>query len=317
MSSKTSKQLKTVKALELKQWKASFWLVKRKAVNRDASYNVLRVDIDSKLQNRFRGYLKVQLQSRDFHLAEYDFNNADGDDTLFTISADATDFTKVEQEINKGFDNPLVTKYDELLNSWAYVVLFENGTDRLYAWRKINAMTQPKKAVTQKATYVRNHKPVDAEHEEVFLIDPRFHFFVYDGTVLIANKREFESSMNFREGMKANAEEILKEFSELKFANNVEIIRKYVGDNLHHLRKLSSIRKAGYYKQDDYVKKMIEISTEEGWELKVENGQIIVEEDTVELLLKLLNNDRLRSPINNELFDAAAKALVSGKSKKA
>jgi hypothetical protein len=38
----------------------------------------------------------------------------------------------------------------------------------------------------------------------------------------------------------------------------------------------------------------------------------VVEEETIDLLLKLLNNDRLRSPINNELFDAAAKARVSG-----
>ncbi len=36
----------------------------------------------------------------------------------------------------------------------------------------------------------------------------------------------------------------------------------------------------------------------------------MIEDETIELLLKLLNNDRLRSPINNEIFDAAAKAPV-------
>jgi hypothetical protein len=36
----------------------------------------------------------------------------------------------------------------------------------------------------------------------------------------------------------------------------------------------------------------------------------VVEEETIELLLKLLNNERLRSLINNETFDAAVKALV-------
>lgn len=36
---------------------------------------------------------------------------------------------------------------------------------------------------------------------------------------------------------------------------------------------------------------MIEVSKEEGWELKVEDGQVVVEEETIELLLKLLNND--------------------------
>jgi hypothetical protein len=119
--------------------------------------------------------------------------------------------------------------------------------------------------------------------------------------------------MNFREGMKSNATEVLAELEKLDFLSDVQIIREYVGDNLNHLRKLSSIKKYKYYEKPDYLSKMMSVITEEGWELKTDNGKIIVEVDSVELLLKLLNNDRLRSPINNELFDSAAKALVSGK----
>ena len=310
MSNKSTKQLKSIQSLDFNQWSASFWLVKRKTQHRDAHYSVLRVDIDAKLQRRFRSYLRQQLQSKNFHVAEYDFNNADGDDTLFTIASDTTDFPRIEAAINEGFDNHHATKYEELLNSWAYVVMFEKADDRLYAWRKINAMTQPKKVLTQKATYFHNHKLIDVEDKEIFIIDPRFDFFVHEGQVFIANKKEFESSMNFREGMKANAANLLSEFANLKFANNVQLIGEFVGDNMHHLRKLASIRKSGYYKQPDYLKKMMQVSAEEGWELKVSDGKIVIEENTVELLLKLLNNDRLRSPINNELFDSAAKAPV-------
>lgn len=308
-----TKQFKAIKTIDFSQWSASFWLVKRKAAHRQAQYSVLRVDIDTKLQKRFQGYLKQQLQGKDFHLAEYDFNNTDGDDALFTIAADITDFSKVEKAISEGFDNHRATEYDDLLNSWAYVVLFEKDTNYLYAWRKINSMTQPKKVQTRKATYFHNHKLIDIADKEVFLIDPRFDFFVHEGLVFIANKREFESSMNFREGMKIHAADVLGEFKALEFVDDVHLIEEFVGDNLHHLRKLASIRKAGYYKQPDYLKRMMQVSAEEGWELKVENGTVVVEKDTVELLLKLLNNDRLRSPINNELFDSAAKALVGRK----
>jgi hypothetical protein len=49
----------------------------------------------------------------------------------------------------------------------------------------------------------------------------------------------------------------------------------------------------------------------EKWDLKIEGGKIIVEEETIELLLKLLNNDRLRSPINDEVFDSSAKKAVT------
>jgi hypothetical protein len=118
--------------------------------------------------------------------------------------------------------------------------------------------------------------------------------------------------MNFREGMKANGEEVLAAFEQLAIFDGIELIKEFVGTNLHHLRKLSSIRKAGYYKQPDYMKKLIAVSKKEKWELKIVKGKIVVEEETVGLLLKLLNNDRLRSPINDELFDAAVKASVNG-----
>lgn len=313
MSAKTKKQLKEIKAEDFSKWDASFWLVKKKVSGKDATYSVLRVDMDGKLEARFKRYLRQQLQGKDFHLAEYDYNNADGDGSLFTLAAKTTDFAKVEAAISAGFNAPQAANYEELLKSWAYVILFEKGDKKLYGWRKVSADTQPKKVNSKNAAFFQNHKLVDLDDKEVFMIYPRYDFFVYDGTTFIADKRQFESSMNFREGMKANGEEVLAAFEGLEIFDGVELIKEFVGTNLHHLRKLSSIRKAGYYQQPDYMKKLIAVSKKEKWELKIVKGKIIVEVETVELLLKLLNNDRLRSPINDELFDSAAKALVQGK----
>jgi hypothetical protein len=311
MSTKTKKQLKEIKSEEFGGWAASFWLIKKRT-SKENPYSALRVDMDGKLQNRFRRYLKQQLQGKDFHLAEYDYNNADGDDALFTIDADTTDFTKVAAEIGKGFSNHRVTSHEELLRSWAYVILFEKDDRKLYAWKKISADTQPKKAAAKDLAFFLNKKLVDLDDKEVFMIYPRYDFFVYGGTTFIANKRQFESSMNFREGMKAKAAQVIQDFIDSGKFENTERITRYVGENLHHLRKMASILKAGYYKQTDYIQQMIVVSKSEGWELNVKNGKVVVEDETIELLLKLLNNDRLRSPINNEVFDAAAKARVNG-----
>ncbi|MEO8385914.1 MAG: DUF4868 domain-containing protein [Betaproteobacteria bacterium] len=313
MSTKTKKQLKEIKSIAIGQWATTFWLVKRKIAQKSASYSVLRVDIDAKLQKRFRGYLKQQLQGKEFHVDEYDFNNVDGDDALFTIASDATDFAKVESAIRAGFANSHASKFEDLLNSWAYVVLFEKGSDRLYGWRSINADTQPKTAISRNAALFQDHRLVDIDDKEVFMIYPHFDFFVYGGTTFIANKKRFEMAMNFREGMIANGTEVLADFASLNIVDNVDVIKEFVGTNLHHLRKLSSIRKAGYYKQSSYMESLIKVSKSENWDLKIVDGKVVVEKDSVELLLKLLNNDRLRSPINSELFDSAAKALVTKK----
>lgn len=312
MNTKTRRQLKEIRSEDFGGWSTSFWLIKKHQVSKETGYSALRVDMDKKLHSRFKRYLKQQLQGKDFHLAEYDYNNADGDDALFTIDADATDFSMVVAEIGKGFGNKKVASHDELLRSWAYVILFEKDNRKLFAWKKISADTQPKKAASKDLAFFLNKKLVDLDDREVFMIYPRYDFFVYDGTTFIANKRQFESSMNFREGMKAKAAEVIQDFVDTGNFENTERITKYVGDNLHHLRKMASILKAGYYKQPEYIQKMIAISKEEGWALKVKDGKVVVEEETIELLLKLLNNDRLRSPINNETFDAAAKARVNG-----
>lgn len=314
MRNSPAKQLKELKAFNLAKCEVTFWLVKRRPAQREATYTVLRVDIDEPLKKRFRGYVKSQLQTRDFHVEEYAFTNADTDDVLLTIGADTTDFKLVQTAIDSGFKNQRAQEYSQLLNSWAYVVQFECESGCFYAWRKINALTQPKRAISTKVLLFKNHKLEDIDDSEVFLIDPRFDFFVYKDVTFIANKREFESSMNFRQGMKDHGEELLTSFESLAFLSDVAPIRDYVGDNLFHLRKLASIRKAGYHLKPEYLARLIEVNGKEGWGLKVENGKIVVEPETIELLLKLLNNDRLRSPINEELFDSAAKKAVQKQS---
>lgn len=135
----------------------------------------MRVDVDAKLQNRFKGYLKQQLQGKDFHIAEYDFNNADGDDTLFTISADATDFPKVESQID-GVSTIIVRPSTRNCSiQWAYVVLFENDKRASLRLAKNKFDDQPKKVVRLQQLF-QDHKLVDVDDQQVFMIDPRFDF---------------------------------------------------------------------------------------------------------------------------------------------
>lgn len=313
MKVKIKKLMKEIKEENFSNWDVSFWLIKRKLHPKDKSnsYSALLVDIDDKLPRRFKGYLKKQLQDKKYHLDNYDYSNADCDDVLLTIDSEITDFSKIEIEINKGFDNDRATSYSDLLKSWAYVILFEKADKKLYAWKKISADTQPKKVESKNTIFFHNHKLVDLEDKEVFVIYPNYDFFVYQGITFISSKRQFESSMNFREGMKAKSDQVLSDFQNLSVFKNIELIKEHVGENLHRLRKMASILKSGYYKQTDYIEKLITVSKEENWELKVEEGKIVVEEETIDLLLKLLNNDRLRSPINDEIFDAAAKSKVN------
>jgi hypothetical protein len=156
----------------------------------------------------------------------------------------------------------------------------------------------------------RDKQLTDLDDEKVFTLDMHIDFFSYDGITFITNKREFESALNFRRGMEANRDALIQELEALKVFSDVAPIRNGIGSNLHLLRKVSAIQRSGYYKDKEFLEKVIALNHQKGWGLKVENGVIVVDDDSVDLVLKLLNNDRLESPINQEMFDASVKKKV-------
>lgn len=312
MTNKIDKQLKAVRLADFKSWSTSLWLVKRRPLGADriARYSVLRVELDKKLEGKLKRKATERIQDSRFKLEEYDFLTADQDDRLLTLDAADTDFAKIQAEIDQGLNNPKVDKYEDLLDTWAFVLKLEHGNQVIYAVRKVNKFTQAAKVASVSYFLFEDKKLVDLEGKEIFTLDLHIDFFVYEGTAFIANKKEFESAMNFRDGMEKNRDSLLSEFEALKLMPDVEPMRKIVGSNLHLLRKLSAIQKSGYYKNTSFMANLLKVNVQEKWGLVIENGQIVVDESNVELVLTLLNNSRLKSPINAEVFDAAVKKKV-------
>jgi Domain of unknown function (DUF4868) len=312
MTTKIAKKLAHLRQTDFKPWAMTLWLVKRRLdVDKQAHYSVLRVDVDKKLQNKLKQAVTDRVHDANYKLEEYDFLTADQDNQLFTIESVDTDFIKIQDEVNKGLANKKVEEYEGLLDSWAYVIKLEHGGSVVYGVRKINKFTQAAKIKAVSYFYFQDKMLVDLEDKKVFAIDTHIDFFAYDGTIFIINKKEFESVLNFRDGMEKNRDTILAEFVTLKVFGDAEPIRKVVGANLHLLRKMSSIQKSGYYKDKKFLEDLHARNKEKGWNLTIENGVIVIEELNVDFVLKLLNNERVESQINHEVFDAVVKKKVA------
>ena len=311
MAAKIAKKIADLRQTDFKPWTTTLWLVKRRLdVHKKAHYSVLRVDVDKKLQDKLKKAVTERIHGVDFKLEAYEFLTDDQDGRLFTIESAETDFTKIQAEVDKGLENKKVEKYEDLLDSWACVIKLEHQGSVLYGVRKINKFARATKVKAVSYFIFENKKLVDLEGKQVFTLDTHIDFFAYDGTMFIANKKEFESVLNFRNGMEKNRDAILEEFVTLKVVVDVEVIRRVVGGNLHLLRKMSSIQKSGYYKDKIFLVELTKKNVEKGWNLEVEHGVIVVDESNVEFVLKLLNNERVESQINQEVFDAPVKKKV-------
>jgi hypothetical protein len=303
-----SVKLDRLKKSDFKGWHLSMWLVKRRLEARVAHYQVARLDVESGLRQRLRDMLLESVRRDGQVLEDYEFLGADQDGVLLSVEAAETDFPRIQAAVEQGLEAPKVERFEDLRDTWAYVLKLERAEQAVYGVRKISRSTR----VTKPRSYFlfRDSKLAELADEGVFTLDLRLDFFVHDGVVFILDKREFESVLNFRAGMERNRDTVLREVDSLHLLSDVEPLRVAVGSNLHLLRRVSAIQRNGYYRDPEFMKNLVELNRTEAW-VPIEHGRIVVTAENVDTVLTLLNNGRLRSPVNNELFDAAVKKKVS------
>ncbi|MDD4978732.1 MAG: DUF4868 domain-containing protein [Gallionella sp.] len=302
------KLLAKIKSLDWSRASVSLYLIKRTLVHRQATYDVLQVNADDKLRKRLRGIASSKIQQSNNAL-EYDFHTADLDDNLLGIATSETDFQDIIDVIAAEDEPGFADSIEQLIDSWLYIARLDiAGKPPMYAARRVSEGWTTKKVSQLISMIFQDNMLVDIEQKEIFRIDGKVDFFSYDGTTFIADKKNFETALNFREGMERNRDEIVDEFHSLNLFENAAEISALVGDNIRRLRRLSQVKKAAYYKDANFLANLKRVNAEEGWGIKYSaHGKLLVTEEDIEIVLRVLNNDRLTSKINSENFDVDVK----------
>ena len=301
----------TLQAIKSKSWDkaaVSFWIVKRRLINRQARYEVQSVNVDKKLRRKLRDIVCKRIEAAS-GVRDYDYTTGDLDDDLLCIETSATDFQQVIDIVTAEETPPRADSLEALVGTWMYVARLDlSDTPTLYAVRHVSRSWTAKKVIQFANVIFRDNILVDLDQKEVFRIDDRIDFMSYDGTLFIADKSRFESAMNFREGMRSQRDDLLEELVSLSIIEDASIVGDLVGDNMRRLRRLSKVKNAGYYKNGAYLDQLKKVSNEQGWGLEYTgNGTLVISEENIDDVLILLNNDRLTSLIDQTTFDVDAK----------
>jgi hypothetical protein len=275
--------------------------------SRVATYSALSVNADTPLRKRLRT-IANNVISNSNKVTAYEYNTVDHDDDLLGLTVEETDMKGI---INQIMSNKIqeATCTDHLLNAWLYIARLDLKNEApLFAMRQISRGWTTTKISGLTNLIFRNNMLIDIDSGEVFKIDNKIDFFSQDDVIFIADKKNFESAMNFRVGMEKNRDAIVHEFVANKVLNSGNTLATLVGDNMRRLRKLAEVKKSGYYKDPSFMARLKAVNTVESWGLVyLSDGTLDITEDNIDAVLRMLNNDRLRSPINNENFDVDVK----------
>lgn len=296
-----------VKGVNWNEAVVSFYIVKRKLKNREAKYEVLEVNVDESLRKKLRKVASDKVQKSNNTL-EYDFNTSDLDDNVLGIATEETDLKELIDSITAEEAPKTAASYEMLIGSWIYIARLEKDGQILYSVRRVSEGWTTKKVSQFINMIFADNMLVDIEQKEIFRIDGKVDFFSFDGVIFIADKKNFETALNFREGMERNRDEIVEEFKQIKLFVDANKISNLVGNNIRRLRKLSQVKKSGYYKKQDFLQSLKQVNKDENWGIQYsDDGKLIVTEENIETVLTILNNSRLKSPINQESFDVDVK----------
>ncbi len=293
--------------LNEKQWEqatVSLYVVKRHLVDRQARYTIHHVNADDTLRVKLRDIVAGKIEASD-RVREYDYITSDLDDDVLALETSETDLHGIIETLSSTRPIDAITELNQLIGTWFYIIRLDlPDTPPLFAVRKVPGSWSTKKISTLVSMIFQDNMLVDLDQQDIFRIDGFVDFYAYDGVIFVLNKKTFESALNFRASMEHNRDTIVTELQTLAIFEDTDSLRTLVGNNVRRLRKLSQVQKVGYYRDLVYMQNLKQVSNNNNWGLQFDGDEkLVISEDNIDLVLRLLTNSRLKSEINAEYFD--------------
>ncbi|HIF9128209.1 Kiwa anti-phage protein KwaB-like domain-containing protein [Photobacterium damselae] len=276
-----------------------------------ASINGLDEDLILTLHKFFFGLTNHVEPIRE--LSAYSALTVDTDeDRALVHSVDDTDFSSIIEKIRLGADNEPVTDIQQFHNAWALVVEFNLNEHQFYAFSKVKGGWNLKRVSTLSSWTFSDGDFKKVEVHRTFAFRDYFDFVAYSQDVFIRDKANYELGLNIREGLEAKRDILVDALAENGIITSVHDLKIAIGTNKTLLRRLVSAEETRYFEDQQFIEDMKNIISEHEWQINVDpDGKFIIDENNIDLFLKLINDKRFISLIKKQMVDADRVEIVN------
>jgi len=307
-------QLKTTNFEELD---CRLWVVKKNSRDGKNTYRTLFAAIDgldSDLKNTLKSFFNGNKNSIEpiNGLSEYQALTAELDeDRALVDDKNDTDFSTIIEKIEDGADNDPVIEINSFNNAWALVFEFSGAGNKFYAFSKVKGGWNLKSARTAKNWVFNEGQFKKIEAENIFSFRNAIDFVAYGNDVFIRDKANYELGLNIREGLEAKRDLLADALAEQGIVASVDGLKVAIGTNKTLLRRLVAIEQTRFFEDQVFIEEMKTVIAEHDFDLEEnKNGQFIIDENNVDLFLKLVNDKRFISLIKKQMVDADVVEVV-------
>jgi hypothetical protein len=297
--------LHKLKTLDLSDTSVTLAVVKEYKRIRLSQYSVKYVQINERLERRLRDIILEYIKNSNT-VEKYSFDCPEPEtDQIRAIEYERTDFYRILTQLNDlNPEEDTIENVDELVKSKAYLIILRIAEGiQIVGFKTLPENWKLKKSKGLIPLLFKENRFEDIDEKNIFSISSSIDFFYYNEFLFILSKKEFERGLNFRESMINNANTFYEEANKMNLFINMDILTQKVGNNQRYLRMIAKIKDLEYYKNTAYLKKLQQLNVKKGWDIQFEDEQIVITEDNLDTVLRLLQNKRLHSEITEEDFD--------------
>ena len=302
--------LEQLKEFDFARARVSIWVFKkRSAGNNTLSFSAAWVDIASRLAKELKDIAKA---TRDAftEVAEYGLLQQPNETELLAISKTDTQFQTLADAIAGREETHQANTRKDLDNAAGYIVKFSSKGTLILCVRKASSEWRVRKS-SSLLNLIFVQQQLDIEEDPVFRIARAFDFFVVDKYLLIADKRAFESLLNYKTTYENSFIELRSEEAFVELFSDMTPMQDYVGTNAMQLRRMAVVRKKGLYKNPEYIARLRKVNGQRKWKIIFdEKGRIVPTAETARDIMQVLLDHRLYSELSLATYDVPSTTPV-------
>lgn len=302
--------LRQLKSFDLSRARVSLWVFKkRSAVGPGLAFTALWVDIAPRLSRELKAIASAALDGFT-EVSDFGLLQQPNDAELLYLPSRDTAFNSLSTAISGREEDSHATDRKELDNAAGYIVRIGTKDRAILCVRKVSSEWKSK-ASSSILNLLFVEQQMDIEEDPVFRISRSFDFFALDGSLLIADKRAFESLLNYRAKYETSFAELTSEPTFVSLFETTEPLKEYVGTNAMQLRRMAVIREKALYRDGAFIERLRSVNAERNWGIGfAADGKIIPTVETARIILQVLLDHRLLSELSLTTYDVPATTPV-------
>lgn len=277
------------------------WVYKNS--KRDIRFRTHYVQTDRELNDDFKSIANTEL-NRITEQSPYSPITQVNESGCLALTCNDTDFDLLKTQVNRLETENRVTSVDQLKGAKGYVVKFIHNNITVYGVRRSSPSFQTKYTKSF-INIMFSNGILSGIQDNNFSIKKDFDFYVINNSIFIANKRGFETAIQYKTAYTDAFNQLKQTPAFLSLFTEIQPVDEYVGTNSMQLRRMTVVEMRGIYDNPNFLASLQSVSNTRQWGINFDatSGKIIPCADTMRIILQALLDHRLISEVTTNMYD--------------